>query len=129
MSNGTLKTNRTCPNIGLSTVTYLFTGEIVHRDSLGYEQAIRPQEVNWMVAARGITHSERMERAREQGDRLHGIQAWVALPKEQEEVAPSFHHYSGGQLPKWSEAGVVGQLIVGNAVAFGRFRFGLDLRR
>ena len=103
------------PHIGLSTVTYLFAGEIVHRDSLGYEQAIRPQEVNWMVAGRGITHSERMERARAQGDRLHGIQAWVALPKEQEEVAPSFYHYSGGQLPKWSEAGVVGQLIAGNA--------------
>ncbi len=103
------------PHIGLSTVTYLFAGEVMHRDSLGHEQAIRPQEVNWMTAGRGITHSERFERARAQGDRLHGIQAWVALPAAQEEIAPSFSHHSGIDLPQWNEAGVVGQLIAGSA--------------
>ena len=103
------------PHIGLSTVTYLFSGEIMHRDSLGYEQAIRPHEVNWMTAGRGITHSERLERARLQGDHLHGIQAWVALPTEHEEVAPGFSHHAGDDLPQWSDAGVHGQLIAGSA--------------
>ncbi|MGY3609585.1 MULTISPECIES: pirin family protein [unclassified Bradyrhizobium] len=106
---------RAHPHIGLSTVTYLFSGEIMHRDSLGYEQAIRPQEVNWMVAGQGITHSERLEHARAHGDRLHGIQAWVALPTGMEEVAPSFNHYSGSALPQWDDKGVVGQLIAGSA--------------
>lgn len=103
------------PHIGLSTVTYLFAGEVMHRDSLGYEQAIRPQEVNWMTAGRGITHSERFERARAQGDRLHGLQAWVALPSEQEEIAPSFSHHSGCDLPHWNDVGVKGTLIAGSA--------------
>ncbi len=103
------------PHIGLSTVTYLFSGEVMHRDSLGYEQAVRPQEVNWMTAGRGITHSERFERARVQGDHLHGIQAWVALPSGQEEIAPSFSHHAGDDLPQWTDAGVAGQLIAGNA--------------
>lgn len=106
---------RSHPHIGLSTVTYLFAGEIMHRDSLGYEQAVRPQEVNWMTAGRGITHTERFERARAQGDHLHGIQAWVALPAEQEEIAPSFSHHSGTDLPQWNDAGVIGQLIAGSA--------------
>jgi redox-sensitive bicupin YhaK (pirin superfamily) len=105
---------RSHPHIGLSTVTYLFSGEIMHRDSLGYAQAIRPREVNWMTAGRGITHSERFERARAQGDHLHGIQAW-ALPTEYEEMAPSFSHHSGGDLPLWSDGGVHGQLIAGSA--------------
>lgn len=103
------------PHIGLSTVTYLFAGEIMHRDSLGCAQAIRPREVNWMTAGRGITHSERLERARAQGDRLHGIQAWVALPAEHEETAPSFSHHAGDDLPQWSDDGVHGQLIAGSA--------------
>ncbi len=103
------------PHIGLSTVTYLFSGEVMHRDSLGYEQAVRPQEVNWMTAGRGITHSERFERARVQGDHLHGIQAWVALPSGQEEIAPSFSHHAGDDLPQWTDAGVAGQLIAGSA--------------
>ena len=103
------------PHIGLSTVTYLFAGEAVHRDSLGYEQAIRPREVNWMTAGRGITHSERFERARAQGDHLHGIQAWVALPTEYEETAPSFSHHAGNDVPQWNESGVHGQLIAGSA--------------
>lgn len=106
---------RAHPHIGLATVTYLFAGEIMHRDSLGYEQAIRPQEVNWMTAGSGITHSERFEKAQLYGDRLHGIQAWVALPTNQEEVAPSFSHHSGSELPIWNEAGVTGQLIAGSA--------------
>lgn len=103
------------PHIGLSTVTYLFSGEVMHRDSLGYEQAIRPQEVNWMTAGSGITHSERFEHARAHGDHLHGIQAWVALPTEFEEVAPSFSHHAGLDLPQWHDAGVAGQLIAGSA--------------
>ena len=103
------------PHIGLSTVTYLFAGEMMHRDSLGHEQAVRPQEVNWMTAGAGITHSERFERARAEGDHLHGIQAWVALPTDKEEIAPSFSHHSGDALPQWTEAGVVGQLIAGSA--------------
>lgn len=103
------------PHIGLATVTYLFSGEIMHRDSLGYAQPIRPQEVNWMTAGRGITHSERFEHARAHGDRLHGIQAWVALPTELEEVSPDFSHHSGIDLPMWEEAGVVGHLIAGKA--------------
>lgn len=103
------------PHIGLSTVTYLFSGEVMHRDSLGYEQTIRPQEVNWMTAGCGITHSERFEHARIHGDHLHGIQAWVALPVEQEESAPSFSHHAGNDLPQWNDKGVAGQLIAGSA--------------
>lgn len=103
------------PHIGLSTVTYLFAGEMMHRDSLGFGQAVRPREVNWMTAGRGITHSERLEKARAVGDRLHGIQAWVALPIEDEETAPAFSHHSGDDLPNWGGAGVQGHLIAGSA--------------
>jgi redox-sensitive bicupin YhaK (pirin superfamily) len=101
------------PHIGLSTVTYLFHGAITHRDSLGFQQEIRPGEVNWMVAGSGITHSERFERAREEGAHLHGIQTWVALPKEDEETRPAFYHYEGADLPEWSEDGVHGRLVAG----------------
>jgi redox-sensitive bicupin YhaK (pirin superfamily) len=103
------------PHIGLSTVSYLFSGQITHRDSLGYEQVIRPEEVNWMTAGRGITHSERLEHARQYGDKVHGIQAWVALPDGQEEIAPSFTHHAGQDLPQWNEGGVNGHLIAGSA--------------
>ena len=103
------------PHIGLSTVTYLFDGEMMHRDSVGSEIAVRPAEVNWMTAGRGITHSERFEKARMQGGRLHGIQAWVALPTEDEEGDPSFSHHDGADLPQWQEAGVEGRLIAGSA--------------
>ncbi|WP_419756212.1 pirin family protein [Brevundimonas sp.] len=103
------------PHIGLSTVTYLFSGEIMHRDSLGFQAPIRPQEVNWMTAGSGITHSERLEKARALGDRLHGIQAWVALPTEFEETAPDFTHYEGDDLPAWDADGVRGHLIAGSA--------------
>ncbi|MFC7518552.1 pirin family protein [Herbaspirillum sp. GCM10030257] len=106
---------RAHPHIGLSTVTYLFSGEIMHRDSLGYEMAVRPHEVNWMTAGSGITHSERFEHARAHGDHIHGIQAWVALPDGQEETAPSFSHHSGADLPRWNDGGVTGQLIAGSA--------------
>jgi redox-sensitive bicupin YhaK (pirin superfamily) len=101
------------PHIGLSTVTYLFDGEIMHRDSVGSEQAIRPGEVNWMVAGRGITHSERFEKARAEGGPMHGIQAWVALPREDEETAPTFANYAGDALPTNDERGVWLRLIAG----------------
>jgi redox-sensitive bicupin YhaK (pirin superfamily) len=81
------------PHIGLSTLTFLFRGEIMHRDSVGSEQPIRPGEVNWMTAGRGITHSERFEQARRSGGPMDGIQAWIALPKEQEESDPAFSHH------------------------------------
>lgn len=88
------------PHICLATVTYLFEGEIFHRDSLGHAQAIRPHAVNWMTAGRGIVHSERTRPAlRKTGQKLHGIQSWVALPKEFEEVAPAFKHHPADTLP------------------------------
>ena len=103
------------PHIGLSTVTYLFEGEITHRDSLGSEQAIRPGEVNWMTAGRGITHSERFERARREGGRMHGIQAWVALPERDEESAPAFFHHGTEDLPTIEATAASCRLIVGEA--------------
>ncbi|MGB3837942.1 MAG: pirin family protein [Rhodanobacter sp.] len=101
------------PHIGLSTITYLFDGEIMHRDSLGSEQAIRPGEVNWMTAGRGITHSERFERLRREGGALDGVQLWAALPDEREETEPGFWHYSSEALPVFGEGGVSGRLIAG----------------
>ena len=103
------------PHIGLSTITYLFEGEIMHRDSLGTEQAILPGEVNWMIAGRGITHSERFEKARAEGGRLHGIQAWVALPTESEETEPSFVHHGQDDLPLIGAGGVQIRVIAGEA--------------
>jgi redox-sensitive bicupin YhaK (pirin superfamily) len=105
------------PHIGLSTVTYLFEGEIVHRDSVGSEQAIRPGEVNWMTAGRGITHSERFEKARARGDRVHGMQAWVALPLEAEETDPAFAHHGSDDLPAYEDGGLKARLLAG--AAFG----------
>jgi redox-sensitive bicupin YhaK (pirin superfamily) len=103
------------PHIGLATVTYLFAGEIMHRDSVGAEQAIQPAEVNWMIAGRGITHSERFEKARAEGGPLHGIQAWVALPTEHEETAPSFAHHGKHALPVHTDTGLTARLIAGSA--------------
>ncbi|MEE3624256.1 pirin family protein [Nitrospirillum sp. BR 11752] len=103
------------PHIGLSTVTYLFDGEIMHRDSVGSEQAIRPGEVNWMTAGSGITHSERFEKARAEGGPLHGIQAWVALPEADEETDPSFHHYGVDDLPTYEHGGLWARLVAGEA--------------
>jgi len=102
------------PHIGLATVTYVFAGEIVHRDSIGIEQVIRPGEVNWMTAGRGITHSERFERARREGGPMHAIQSWVALPNDQEEAAPHFAHHAGtDDLPLAEERGAWLRLLAG----------------
>jgi redox-sensitive bicupin YhaK (pirin superfamily) len=104
------------PHIGLSTVTYLYEGEIRHRDSLGVEQPIRPGEVNWMTAGRGISHSERFDGPiRAHGGVLHGIQAWVALPQEQEESEPDFAHYDSDALPTYEYQGLAARLIAGEA--------------
>jgi redox-sensitive bicupin YhaK (pirin superfamily) len=103
------------PHIGLSTVTYVFAGEIMHRDSTGVEQVIRPTEVNWMTAGRGITHSERFERARREGGPLHAIQSWVALPDDDEETTPTFAHHEGMDLPSHRDGGVWLRLLAGEA--------------
>jgi len=103
------------PHIGLSTVTYLFEGEIMHRDSTGVEQAIRPGEMNWMTAGSGITHSERFEKARREGGPIHAIQSWVALPVGKEETTPEFAHHEGADLPVHSDNGVWLRLLAGEA--------------
>ncbi len=104
------------PHIGLATVTYLFEGEIIHRDSLGSDQAIRPGDVNWMTAGHGIVHSERSpEHVRPAGARLHGIQTWVALPQEQEGAEPSFFHHPAATLPRIERPGVRMVVIAGDA--------------
>ena len=102
------------PHIGLATVTYLFDGEILHRDNLGYRQSIRPGEVNWMTAGQGVVHSERSPLPRKHSN-IHCMQAWVALPDGREEVAPSFTHYDGTSLRTFGEAGVRGILLAGAA--------------
>ncbi len=101
------------PHIGLSTITYLYEGEITHRDSVGSEQVVRPGQVNWMTAGHGITHSERFEKLRAQGGLLDGIQAWVALPDEREEMDPGFWHYPSEALPVLDGDGITGRLIAG----------------
>jgi len=102
------------PHIGLATVTYLFDGELLHRDSLGTVQPIRPGELNWMTAGRGIVHSERTPPALRQSDsRLFGIQAWVALPKRHEETDPGFAHQGAAGLPVIEGEGKRVRLIVG----------------
>ena len=104
------------PHIGLATVTYLFEGEIVHRDSLGTQQTIRPGDINWMTAGRGIVHSERTAADQRQGgSRLHGLQIWVALPLAHEEAEPSFHHYPGARLPARDQDGVRLRVLAGSA--------------
>tara|TARA_R110002072_G_scaffold151470_6_gene300819 strand:- start:1420 stop:2304 length:885 start_codon:yes stop_codon:yes gene_type:complete len=104
------------PHIGLATVTYLFDGEMDHRDSLGVHQTIRPGDVNWMTAGRGIVHSERTgEDARNSGFTLHGIQTWVALPEADEETDPEFHHHAHGDLPEIDIKGTRLRVILGQA--------------
>lgn len=104
------------PHIGLSTVSYLFGGQVTHRDSLGVEQIIRPGEVNWMTAGSGIAHSERFEDPSAlAGGELEMIQTWVALPEKDEEAAPSFNNYTPDKLPVFTEKGVWMRLIAGNA--------------
>lgn len=104
------------PHIGLATVTYLFSGSIFHRDTLGSAQSITPGAVNWMTAGRGIAHSERtaME-TRTHGHDIHGLQTWVALPREAEECAPEFFHHPGSALPEMDLPGVKLKLIAGRA--------------
>jgi redox-sensitive bicupin YhaK (pirin superfamily) len=104
------------PHINLATVTYLFEGELVHRDNLGYHQAIRPGDVNWMTAGRGIAHSERSDPAqRAAGVRLHGLQLWVALPTAHEETEPAFVHYPAAELPLVETPGARCRVIAGAA--------------
>lgn len=103
------------PHIGLSTVSYLFGGQVTHRDSLGVEQIIRPGEVNWMTAGSGIAHSERFEDPSALAGGLEMIQTWVALPVKDEEDAPSFNNYKPEQLPIYTDKGVWMRLIAGNA--------------
>lgn len=104
------------PHIGLSTVTYLFEGDILHRDSLGSRRHILPGEVNVMTAGRGIAHSERTgPETRTHGHRIHGLQSWLALPTEQEECAPAFAHHAAAALPEIDHKGVRLRLVMGGA--------------
>lgn len=105
---------RAHPHIGLATLTFLFSGEIMHRDSLGNEQAIRPGEVNWMTAGRGIVHSERSKPSAPMT--LEGIQLWIALPKDSEEIEPSFVHHKASELPRFEYNGAELLLIAGKAL-------------
>lgn len=108
------------PHIGLSTLTYLFEGDIEHRDSTGSEQIIRPGDVGFMTAGRGVTHTERTPLHRRDGSpfTMHGYQIWVALPKELEEMAPQFDFYPADTIPHWQQDGLDIKLVAGNA--FGR---------
>lgn len=103
------------PHIGLSTVTYLFDGEMTHRDSLGFEQVITPGALNWMTAGAGITHSERFDGMREHGGPIEGVQAWVGLPEVDEEGDPAFDHYDASSLPMGEDDGVTLRVIAGSA--------------
>ena len=107
---------RPYPHIGLATVTYLFEGEIMHRDSLGFVQPIRPGAVNLMTAGSGIVHSERTDEAmRRQGQRMWGLQTWLALPADREEIAPSFTHHPMHSLPLVESLGVTARVVLGEA--------------
>ncbi len=104
------------PHIGLATVTYLFDGAIRHRDSLGSDQVIRPGDVNWMTAGSGIVHSERTPAdMRATGSVMHGVQTWVALPKEHEMTAPAFSHHPADTLPQLTFPGACVSVIAGSA--------------
>ncbi len=104
------------PHIGLSTLTYLFEGEIMHRDNLGYTQAIIPGEVNWMTAGRGIVHSERTDPLKKaQGGPMNGMQAWIALPDHLEETDPAFHHLDESGQPSYESGGLFARLVAGEA--------------
>ena len=104
------------PHIGLATVTYLFDGAMMHRDSLGTVQRIEPGDVNWMTAGRGIVHSERSDaRERAAGSAMHGLQTWVALPRTHEEVAPGFVHVERARLPVHEQDGVRATVVAGRA--------------
>jgi len=108
------------PHIGLSTLTYLLEGEIVHEDSMGTNQRILPGSVNWMVAGKGVTHTERTPKDKRDGNKhtLHGYQIWVALPKELENIEPEFHHINQSDLPRWNDGGTAFTLVAGKG--YGR---------
>lgn len=109
------------PHIGLSTLTYLFSGSIFHRDSLGSAIEIKPGAVNWMTAGRGVVHSERTPEYLRTGNSeicMHGFQIWVALPKHLENIEPDFYHIDADELPQWKKEGVSYRLIAGNAFAY-----------
>jgi len=104
------------PHIGLATVTYLFDGEMDHADSIGVHQTIRPGDVNWMTAGKGVAHSERTgTEARARGMFMHGIQVWVASPADDEELEPEFHHHKADSLPAFERGGAQFRLILGDA--------------
>lgn len=105
------------PHIGLSTLTYLFEGAVMHKDSLGTEIEVKPGQVNWMTAGKGIAHSERTpEYLRHTNKMLHGLQIWVALPKDLEQMEPEFFHADANEIPTWEEDGVQFKLIAGTAL-------------
>lgn len=107
---------RAHPHIGLATITYLFEGMMLHRDSLGYVQEIRPGAVNWMTAGRGIVHSEKVTgEVLASGQRLHGLQTWVALPVEAEEIEPRFEHYAADAIPAVELDGARIRVVIGTA--------------
>lgn len=108
------------PHVGLSTLTYLFEGEIEHRDSIGTVQRIAPGSVNWMTAGSGVAHTERTPTDLRNGQQstLHGYQIWVALPKEKEDMTPVFHHVPSAELPTWQENGASFKLVAGKG--FGK---------
>jgi redox-sensitive bicupin YhaK (pirin superfamily) len=107
---------RAHPHVGLATITYLFEGEILHRDSLGYVQPIRPGAVNWMTAGRGIVHSEKVTaEVLASGQRLHGLQTWVALPVDAEEIEPEFEHYPARDIPSATVDGARIRVVLGSA--------------
>ncbi len=107
---------RSHPHIGLATITYLFEGEILHRDNLGYVQPIQPGAVNWMTAGRGIVHSEKVtDEVRASGQHLHGLQTWVALPTESEEIEPRFEHYPAADIPRIDLDKARATVIIGEA--------------
>lgn len=105
------------PHIGLSTLTYLFEGSIMHRDSLGTEIEIKPNQVNWMTAGNGIVHSERTpDYLRHSEKTMHGLQIWVALPKELEQCEPNFYHADEKDLPEWTADGIHYKLVAGEVL-------------
>ena len=107
---------RAHPHIGLATITYLFAGEILHRDSLGNVQAIRPGEINWMTAGKGIVHSEKVsDELKASGQHLHGLQTWIALPLGREEIEPRFEHYPADVIPSVDVGGATARVVIGTA--------------
>jgi len=107
------------PHIGLSTLTFLFEGAITHKDSIGSDIVIEPGAVNWMTAGKGVVHSERTpEYLRTTDKNLHGLQIWVALPKDLEEMEPEFHHFGAEELPAWEKDGMQFKLIAGEALGY-----------